>query len=327
VVSDTDNTAREPVTRKDFHVKLYKTPREAVKAICIIAMRKSEMRLDMQAMLAFLAGVWVAFGGLSMISVVGGMPDFSPGIQKLAGGVVFPVALMLIMATGGELFTGNVMIFCIALADRKVSIMALARSWIVTWTCNFVGALAAAGLLGYLTDYFASPPWIDYLRALTTSKINVSWGVQVLRGAGCNMLVCLALLIGTATEDMGGKFIVALFTIGTFAIIGFEHCVANMFVLSLGLMYGAPTSVGAMMGSNIVPVTIGNVIGGAFVGLSMWYSYMFAFPGAPVPSSANIVRRFVFGECAGVAATSANATAADLWDATRVKLDLRKHAK
>ncbi len=288
-------TGRQPGQRKEYHFKLFKTPKETIGALSVAATKKSELRLDALVTLAFLSGVWIALGGLVSLVAAGGMPLSDPGPRKIVAGVTFSCGLMIVVGGGAELFTGNIMFYIVGLLCRKVSLFATVRNWIVVWIFNFFGSLATAYLLAYLTDLLLPQPYLAYLQAATVAKINVNWGIQVLRGVGANILVCLASLVSVASEDMTSKFFAILFFISTFVIIGFEHSVANMFTLPVGLMYGANSSIGAMMWQNIVPVTLGNMIGGAFVGLLYWWAYIFgATPAAKRTQS--VWRRFLKGE-------------------------------
>lgn len=109
----------------------------------------------------------------------------------------------------------------------------------------------------------------------------------------------MATLVSTASEDITSKFLSCWFFIGTFVLVGFEHSVANMSILPLGLLYGAPTTIFDVMWFNIIPVTLGNMIGGAFLGIAQWYCFTFALPGKPVQGISawhNVVSRLVFGE-------------------------------
>lgn len=287
---------RQPGQRKDYHVKLFKTPKETLVGVSVAASKKAELRLDLLVLLSCLAGVWISLGGFVSLIFAGGMPSIEPGLRKLVAGTTFSVGLMLVVSLGSELFTGNVVCHTIGILTRRVSILALARSWIVSWIFNFVGSIATAYLLAYLTDLVAVDPYLSYLRTITVAKIEgTNWGIMVLRGIGANILVCMALLVALASEDILSKFFGILFFITTFVIIGFEHSVANMFVLPLGLMYGAQSSVGAMLWKNIVPVTLGNIIGGVFVGLSHWWVYLYAIA-PPVKRESTWWKRTLYGE-------------------------------
>lgn len=307
-------------TPRRRHHQLFKTPKETINAIAIAASKKGELRLDSLCVLGFLAGVWVAFGGFALMSVAGGTEaTYGKGMAKFLGSLVFPVALMMVVTAGAELYTGNTMVFAVGLADRKVTILALARNWAVVWALNFCGSMAAAYFLGYLTEMYSTDPWLSYVRALTVAKVTRGWGAQVLRGVAANILVvscgvcagrgsasvtdwvrqCMATLISTASEDIASKFLSCLFFIGTFVLVGFEHSIANMSLLTTGLLYGAPTTIHDVMVNNIIPVTIGNTIGGAFLGISQWYCFQFALPGQPVQGVTawrNVASRLVLGE-------------------------------
>lgn len=265
---------RESGQRKEYHFKLFKTPKETIVALSVAATKKSEMRLDTLIVLAFLSGVWIALGGLVSLIASGGMPGSDPGPRKIVAGVTFSCGLMIVVAAGAELFTGNIMFYTVGLLTRKVSFFATLRNWLVVWTFNFFGSLSVAYLLAYLTELLLPSPYLGYVQGLTAAKINVGWGIQLLRGIGANILVCLATLASVASEDIGSKLFAILFFISAFVIIGFEHSVANMFTLPVGLMYGANSTIGAMMWQNIAPVTLGNMIGGFFVGFFYFWAYI-----------------------------------------------------
>ena len=310
-------TNRQPGQRKEYHFKLFKTPKETIAALAVAATKKSELRLDALFTLAFLSGVWIALGGLVAAVAAGGMPLSEPGPRKIVAGLTFSCGLMIVVGGGAELFTGNIMFYVVGLLCGKVSLFATARNWVFVWIFNFFGSLAVAYLLAYLTDLLLPQPYLSYLQSVTVAKINVNWGVQVLRGVGANILVCLASLVSVASEDMTSKFFAILVFIGAFVIIGFEHSVANMFTLPVGLMYGANSSIGAMMWQNLVPVTLGNMIGGAFVGVFYWWAYIFSSsPSAKRTQS--FWRRFLKGE--GLAEEPAS----DPWVASQIPLQKLK---
>jgi formate transporter len=128
--------------------------------------------------------------------------------------------------------------------------------------------------LGYLTDLFVEEPWYSGVTALAVTKDTYSVQAVFLRAVGANWLVCMAVFISIAAEDITGKIIGCYLPVTTFAIIGFEHTVANMFYVPLGLMYGANTSFWAYLVRNLFLTTLGNIVGGAlFMGTSVWYLY------------------------------------------------------
>ena len=260
--------------RKAFHVKLFKTPKETVQALATAAVYKAAFRLDALIVLSCLSGFWIGLGSLVSLIAAGGLPNADPGVRKLVAGTTFSIGLMLVV-TGTELFTSNIMFMTVGVLERRVSWLSLLRNWIVTWVFNFLSSALFAYLLAYLPGFLVQDPYASYLQAVTMSKTSTAnWGITLLKGIGCNLLVCMAILVAVASEDYTSKFLSVFFFISTFIIIGYEHCVANMTILSLGAFYGY-TDFGTVLAWNIIPVTLGNIIGGAFVACSFWYTYLF----------------------------------------------------
>ena len=285
--------------RKVFHRKLFKTPKEALAGLAMAGQRKAALRLDGVVLLGILAGCWIALGSIASLVAAGGLPNADPGLVKLVAGITFSPGLMIVVGAGAELFTGNILYMTVGLLEGRVTLFAVARSWVLAWVSNFAGSLLVAYLLGFLTDIFGAEPWTSYVQQVAVSKLSYGWGAAFLRGVGANILVCLALLISLAAEDIGGKFIAVFFLISTFVLIGFEHCVANMSIVPIGLLYGADKSIGAMMGRNIIPSTLGNMCGGALVALAYWCVYLMPSRYANLHNrdiSLNMWQRLVQGE-------------------------------
>jgi len=265
---------RKPGERKQFHQKMFKTPKEIVQAISMAGEKKSQIPLDKLVILGFFAGVYVCFGGAFALIVSQGLPDIAPGFSKLLLGLTFPTALLLIIIAGAELFTGNTMYLVVALLDGRVHWKGLVYNWIVIYISNFAGCVFAGYFFCYLTDIFAIDPWLTNLQHIGEVKTGYGWGVVFLKAIPANWLVCLAVIVAIGAEDMTGKILGCFIPIAAFAAIGYEHCVANMFYVPLALMYGADTTFGKFIYANLIPVTLGNIVGGSIaVGLPMWYLY------------------------------------------------------
>ncbi|KZX17420.1 formate/nitrite transporter family protein [Methanobrevibacter filiformis] len=254
----------------------FKSPADTAKAIAGIAGTKEKSSIGNTIILSFLAGAYIAFGGLLAEIVTGGMAaaGFPPGLVKLFFGGVFPVGLMLVIIGGSELFTGNNMYMTVGVLTGKSSGTGLAKNWVLSWVFNFVGALFVAFVLAYLSGVItADPAFSAGALKVAAAKVKLDWGQALLRGIGCNWLVCLAVYLAIASDDVIGKILGIWFPIMTFVAIGFEHSVANMFFIPLGIFLGDITWVQAL--GNIIPVTIGNIIGGAvFVGVIYWFTYL-----------------------------------------------------
>jgi formate/nitrite transporter len=255
----------------------FKSPADTAKAIAGIAEVKNNAPVLNVVILSFLAGAYIAFGGLLAEVVTGGMAaaGFPPGLVKLFFGGVFPVGLMLVVIAGSELFTGNNMYMTVGVLTGKASVAGLAKNWIISWIFNFVGAIFVAYVLAYASGVItADPAFAAGALKLATAKVGIGWDQAILKGIGCNWLVCLAVYLAIASDDIIGKILGIWFPIMAFVAIGFEHVVANMFFIPLGIFLGDITWTQAIF-NNLIPVTIGNIIGGAiFVGVLYWFTYL-----------------------------------------------------
>ncbi len=268
----------------------FKSPADTAKIIDGIAELKEKSSLGNLIILSFLAGAYIAFGGMLAEVVTGGMAaaGFPPGLTKLFFGAVFPVGLMLVIIAGSELFTGNVMYMTVGLLSGKSTFYGLSRNWIFSWVFNFVGAIFVAYVFGYLTGILTTEPYMTNALTIAQTKAlggahfvasgksiaSLTWDQAFLRGIACNWLVCLAVYLALASDDIIGKIFGIWFPIMAFVAIGFEHSVANMFFIPMGIIFGKVTWYQFIF-NNLIPVTIGNIIGGAiFVGVLYWYVYL-----------------------------------------------------
>jgi len=264
---------REKGERKDFHKKLFKTPKETHDALLAAAQKKVMIPIDKLIYLGLLSGVFISFGGIFALSVTQGVPNSDPGYQKFLLTFTFPIALALIVYFGGELFTGNTMFMTLGLLHKKVTWKGLTLSWVISYFSNFLGAVFGAYFFGYLTELFVANPYLANVQAIAVKKVSLSFQVAFFRGFAANWLVNLAIYVGVVAEDVTGKTIGMFLIIGTFATSGFEHCIANMYYVCQSLMYGADTTFGIFIYKNLIPVTLGNALGGVVMGLSLWYIY------------------------------------------------------
>ncbi len=245
--------------------------------------------------LAMLAGAFVALGGLFATTVASGFTQaaWPTGMQRLLSGLVFSLGLILVVVGGAELFTGNNLIV-MAWAGRKVSTAKLMRNWAIVYTGNFVGAVGTAALVFIGRQYTFSHGEIG-LQALSVanSKGSLEFVQAIALGILCNGLVCLAVWLTYSARTVTDKIAAIIFPVAAFVATGTEHCVANMYFIPLGIMikFGAPASFWVSIEktpadfphinmqdfllNNLLPVTIGNIIGGALlVGGIYWFVYM-----------------------------------------------------
>ena len=224
--------------------------------------------------LGILAGAFIAFGAMFFTLV---MTDHNMGFgpARLLGGVAFSLGLILVVVGGAELFTGNNLIV-MAWADRKVSTMQLLRNWGLVYIANFIGAVGAALLMFWSGALSLGDGAVaDTALNIAVAKINIEPFQAFVRGILCNALVCLAVWLCFAAHSVVSKILAIIFPISAFVALGFEHSVANMYFIPLGMLV-SDGGIGVIeFLSNLVPVTLGNIIGGSlFVALVYWIVYL-----------------------------------------------------
>lgn len=238
--------------------------------------------------LAVMAGAYVAFGGLFATSVTFDIPsEMGIGIKKLIGGGAFSIGLMLVIIAGAELFTGNTLMISSIITGRITWPNMLGR-WTVVYFANFLGSIIVA-LLFYYSGLWKTGAEALGIAAVKTAygKVNLDFGEALIRAIGCNWMVCLAVWMALSARQTVGKIFAIFFPIMGFVAIGFEHCVANMYFIPVGIFLTrwagiSPDGIdvttitwSAFVLKSLVPVTIGNIIGGVvFVGLGYWGAYL-----------------------------------------------------
>ena len=247
--------------------KRYVSPAEVCGNFLAIGERKAALPLDKMLVMAILAGAFIALAGVA--STWGSMLVENLSLRRLIAGCVFPAGLAMVVLTGTELFTGNCLM-SIALLDRRITAPAMLRNWCVVYVGNFIGAAAVAAMAVW-GGVFAGKE--EFLIATAMGKI-MPVEQAVFRGILCNILVCLGVLMAAAATDAGGKVIALFFPVAAFVMAGYEHSVANMYYLTAGVLAGADLSAADIVLRNLLPVTIGNIIGGAVIlGGGYWYIY------------------------------------------------------
>ncbi|HRY24129.1 MAG TPA: formate/nitrite transporter family protein [Geminicoccaceae bacterium] len=223
--------------------------------------------------LGLLAGAFIAMGSMFYTLVMTG-DGLGFGPARLLGGLVFSLGLILVVIAGAELFTGNNLIV-MAWVDRRITLLDLARNWTLVYVANFIGAVGTAVLLTLSGTLALGDGAVrETAFAIALAKTGLVWHEALFRGLLCNALVCLAVWLTFAARDVTGKILAILLPIAAFVALGFEHSVANMYFIPLAWMNGAPgVGIDGLL-ANLVPVTVGNIIGGGgFVGLTYWLCY------------------------------------------------------
>jgi formate/nitrite transporter len=266
-------------------------PAAIANAFCTIGKTKASLSLAKMIILGILAGAYISFGAqLATIATYDTAKYVGDGIAKILFGSVFSVGLMLVVIAGAELFTGNNLIV-VGTLNKNVSVGELLNSWFWVYVANFVGSLLVVWLM-YLTQLWKTGNFAVGARALAIAngKVTMSWGAAIARGILCNWLVCLAVWMAVAAKDVPGKILGIYFPIMAFVASGFEHSIANMYFIPMGMLLKNNSAVveaaglagqlnklniGGLLFNNLLPVTIGNIIGGAFfVATLYWYVYL-----------------------------------------------------
>jgi formate/nitrite transporter len=255
-----------------------------------VGVRKAAMDASTAFTLAVLAGAFIALGGVFATTALTGTGSAPWGAVRVLAGVAFSVGLVLVVVGGAELFTGNNLIV-MAWASRRVSTWALLRNWLIVFAGNFVGAGGIAVLV-YLAGTHRSGGGAFGATALAIAhaKVQLGFTQAVALGVLCNTLVCLAVWLTLSARSTADRVLAIVPPISAFVATGFEHSVANMYFVPFGLLIasldgalaGAASDPalpaltwGTFLGRNLLPVTIGNVIGGAgLVGLVYWFVYL-----------------------------------------------------
>ncbi|MGD6815978.1 formate/nitrite transporter family protein [Metabacillus sp. 84] len=233
---------------------------------------KTKLTFPAILILGFLGGAFISLGFLLDIRVVGNLPEEWGSFASLLGGAVFPVGLVLIVLAGGELLTGNIMAVSMAVYAKKISIKDLGINWLYVLLTNFAGALFVAYFFGHVVGLTETGPFLDTTVSMAGAKLDETFLQTFVSAIGCNWLVCLAIWLATGSEDAGGKILGIWFPIMAFVAIGFQHVVANMFLIPAAIFAGYFTWFDYL--SNFVPTLLGNIAGGAiFVGMAYFITY------------------------------------------------------
>lgn len=270
----------------------FNSPEEVIRGNINAGVAKAERPLGQMILMGIMAGAFIALGGAASNVAVHGIADV--GLARALAGAIFPVGLMLIVMVGGELFTGNCLI-SMAVLSKRTTLGRMLKNLVVVYCSNLVGALIIDFLIFYSGELnYSSGGLGAYTIKVALAKVTITPVAAVTSGILCNMLVCLAILMAGAARDVAGKVWAIFFPICAFVIGGFEHCVANMFYIPAGILaaskpeyvakaeelYGITAEQCAGLTAaaslrNFVPVTLGNMIGGAiFIGVMYYFIFI-----------------------------------------------------
>ncbi|MCL2136636.1 MAG: formate/nitrite transporter family protein [Coriobacteriia bacterium] len=268
----------------------YNTPAEVCDVAINAAVTKANMPILKMLLLSIAAGAFIAFGAVCSAVAMHNIADV--GVARFVCGAVFPVGLMLIVMVGGELFTGNCLMIE-GLMEGKITLLGWLKNMVVVYTGNLIGSAIVAALTAAANTWaYTGGALGAFTIRVAVTKAGLPFATAFASGVLCNVLVCGAVLMAFSSRDIIGKILGIWFPIMAFVLAGFEHSVANMYYLFAGLFASMNDayvdkaaelySIGAdkiasldFMGflANLVPVTLGNIVGGVSLGLIMWLAF------------------------------------------------------
>lgn len=252
------------------------TAREIANEVVEVSKYKVSRKNSVVLISGMLAGLFIGLGYTVYLLVYGQMSD--PYAGKIVGSFLFPIALILILLTGADLFTGNTLI-AKAWFKKEVLLTAYLKNLVIVWVGNLLGVLVAIGLL-YGANLFTngvSPTVAENIRHIAEVKINNLSVVEVFfRAIICNILIAGGVYVAYAAKDVTGKVLLNIIVVAVFALLGVEHCIANMFVLGMGKVLGADISYGGIA-LNLLIATIGNIVGGFIISIPYYFNFIHAY--------------------------------------------------
>lgn len=242
--------------------KRYLAPSEVAQAIIVSAETKASLSITRILILGIMAGAYVGFGGYAYIVAMQTLGNIDAGLMRFFGAAVFPVGLMLVIFSGSELFTGN-NLMTMGLMDRKITLTGMLRNWLFVYIGNFIGSVILAYIVhkSQLVNENILAKTLD----VGLAKTSLSFQAAFLRGILCNILVVLAVWTAAASKDIASKIFSMWFPVMLFVLSGFEHSVANMFIIPLAKFSGLAITWNHIWTTNLIPVTLGNIVGGGII--------------------------------------------------------------
>ena len=230
--------------------------------ISALGIKKANTKEWQLALLGILAGLYIGFGAHAYLVAI------QQGMGKIVGGAVFSTGLILVVIGGAELFTGNIIMIVSTIISPKMILKTL-KNWIIVYSSNFIGSIVFAVLIWY-SGLLGSAETINSLGEtaieIAEAKMSISFCQAFIRGIFCNILVILAIILATIPKDVISRVFCCIMPIMVFVASGFEHCIANMFLIPVGLLAkGLSGTELSIMFDNIIPVTLGNMVGGIFI--------------------------------------------------------------
>lgn len=264
------------------------TPAEIAAKYAAAGEGKAKRATSLLVVLGILAGALIALGSAATNTAVYGIEEV--WTARTICGLLFPFGLGMVVIMGAELFTGNSLI-TISVLDRRCTLGQMLRSWVIVYLANLVGSLlVAAGCAWFGQMNYSGGALALYTMKVAAGKCALPFQNAVVLGILCNFLVCLGVLMAMSAKDSAGRILSAFLPVCYFVLCGFEHCVANMYYIPAGLMAKAvpayaqlaaergldlsALTVSNFVVKNLIPVTIGNILGGVILSWLMWFCYL-----------------------------------------------------
>ena len=247
---------------------------------------KTHMPIPRMFIEAIMAGFYIAVAGVA--STIGACTITNPSVAKVVQAIIFPAGLGLVVLNGAELFTGNSLLI-ISLWDKTIDVMHLLKNWGIVYLGNFIGSLLVSLLTVYggVFKAFSNKAAIS-AASIAITKCNLSFQDAFLKGIMCNILVCVAVMIALEDSAAANKLMNLYLPIFMFVLSGYEHSIANMSYIPIGLLLKHDDQVkesdglflhtanwGKLFYKNLIPVTLGNIVGGVAVGTTYWFNKIY----------------------------------------------------
>ena len=256
-------------------------PAETLKALIETSKVKASMPIKRMVIFGIFAGAYIAFAGAGANMAAYGLLSSTEtfGLGKILSGTIFTVGLIMVVLGGAELFTGNTTMIA-AVIDKRITVSSMLKNWVIVYICNFLGGVLIAFMVYYSGVLNSGEGMLGAMTVkIAAGKVNMSFGSAFVSGILCNWLVCMAVWLSTGAQTTVGKILSIFFPIWLFVTAGFEHSVANMYFIPAGIfaksnqMFTALSEMGfdalanlnwsGMFELNLLPVTLGNIVGGA----------------------------------------------------------------
>ena len=242
------------------------------------ALDKALLSFSRLGVMALIGGMFISLGGLLALVVAGGSPELmasNPGLGKFVFGAVFPLGFIAVVLTGVDLFTSNCATQMVPFQRSKLALPDVLRVWSVSYAGNFIGAVFTAWAFAYMTGIFKpDDAATHFLLALAQHKLENPFITTFFKGILANILVCVAAWQAYSARDTLGRMMGIWLPVMAFVALGMEHSIANMFFIPAAMLLGLDVSWGDFLMQNLLPATLGNIVGGAlFIGLP--YAWIF----------------------------------------------------